>query len=267
MARGQAVACALIVLLAGCVAEGDAQAPPAAPATAEKTAETGGIEGHIITDEIQPISRAQVALHKTNQTTMTGQDGGFAFSLLDPGEYTILAGALGYFEAQKKVTVTASEITRVDIVLDRIPIAAPSFVETFKFEDTLILNDLCPEAPDMTPGAQGVTWQDYPLRINDSKEDGTPLAAVYTFVDLKSQPDAATIDVDLYLIDPKGTQIASSTSSGPNENLTVKKVLPAGDYVVRACLWLGANAHYSIKVEVTYDQGEAALYAREKGKK
>jgi hypothetical protein len=266
MAKGFAVSLALAVLLAGCVG-GEAAEKPAPEPTATASDSTGGIEGHIITDEIQPIAGAQVKLHNQNTTLTTKEGGAFAFSELEPGTYTILAAALGYFSNQVKVQVVAGEITdKVLIILDRIPVAAPSFDEIIKFEDTLIVSDTCPGAPDGTEGAQGIVWQDYKLPINASKEDGTPLAAVRTFIELKSQPDAATVDIDLYLLDPKGTQLQSSTSAGPDENITVKKILEPGEYTVRVCLWLGANAHYSLTMTITYEQGEAALYAREKGK-
>jgi hypothetical protein len=266
MARGFAVALAFAIVLAGCVApEPKASAPP--PPTATKTDSTGGIEGHVITDEVQPIANAQVALHGKDLQTTTDEAGAFAFSDLEPGEYTILAAALGRFSKQDVVTVAAGEITRTDIILDKIPIAAPNFTEVFEFEDTLIASDSCPNAPEGTEGGQGIIWQDYPLTINESKPDGTPLAASHLNIELQSQPDAATVDIDLYLLDSKGGSVKTSESSGPDENITLNKLLPPGEYVVRACLWLGANAHYTITMSVVYEQGENAIYLREKSKK
>lgn len=262
-----AVAVALVLVFAGCIAQAPKESTDSPAPTATNTDTTGGIDGHVITDEIQPIRGAQVALHGTNTSMMTDAAGAFAFSNLEPGPYTVLAAALGYFSNQQVVDVVAGEITSVDMILDRIPIAAPNFTEVFKVEDTLIVGDACPSAPDGTEGGQGIIWQDYPLLINGSKPDGTLLAAARTVIDLRSQPDAATIDVDLYLLDPKGEEVSSSTSEGPDENITIKKILPPGEYTVRACLWLGANAHYTLTMSVTYEQGEAALYALEKGKK
>lgn len=266
MARGMTVAIVLALILAGCAGpEKDDKLPP--PPSASKSDSTGGIEGHTITDEIQPIRNAQVALSGHNQSTVTDAAGAFAFSNLEPGEYTILAAALGYFSAQSNVAVVAGEITDANIMLDRIPIAAPNFTEVFQFEDTLIASDACPNAPQGSEGGQGIIWQDYPLTINESKPDGTPLAASYTSIELKSQPDAATVDIDLYLLDSKGESVKTSESGGPDENITIKKLLPPDNYIVRACLWLGANAHYTLTMSVTYEQGEAALYVREKSGK
>jgi len=265
MARGFAVAVAIAIVLSGCVGQEPKETTPPAP-TASKTDSTGAIEGHVITDEIQPIRGAQVAIHGKEMSMTTDDAGAFAFSNLEPGEYTVLAAALGYFSKQDVVTVVAGEIEDANIILDRIPIAAPNFTEVFKFEDTLIVSDACPNAPEGTEGGQGIIWQDYPLMINGSKADGTPLAASYVSIDLQSQPDAGTIDIDLYLLDSTGDAVKSSESSGPDENITMKKGLLPGEYTVRACLWLGANAHYTITMSVTYEQGEAALYFREKSK-
>lgn len=266
MARGITVTVALILLLAGCIGQDKKEDVPPAP-TASKTDSTGGIDGNIITDEIQPIANAQVALNGQNQSATTDQAGAFAFSNLEPGQYTILAAALGYFSAQHTVEVVAGEVADATIMLDRIPIAAPNFTEVFNFEDTLIVSDACPNAPQGSEGGQGIIWQDYPLTINESKPDGTPLAASFVSIELTSQPDAATVDIDLYLIDSKGDAVKTSESAGPDENITIKKLLPPDQYIVRACLWLGANAHYTIKMSVTYEQGEAALYLREKSAK
>lgn len=256
----------LAVMLSGC-AGGAAKSsgqPPMPAATA--TAATGGLDGHVVTDEIQPIAGAQVALLPGNVSVKTGDDGRFAFSRLDPGKYTVAALKIGYHQSAKVVQVKAGEITPLEIILDRIPIADPPFDVVHRFEGNLTVGDasFCEEDEDLL---KGITWNEYPIVVPDAKEDGTPLAAVQTVIDLRSTNASGTIDIDMYLYDSKGKEIAAGTSSAPHETIDYGRLLPADNYRLFVCFWLGAVANYKITITITYEQGERAIYEREgKGK-
>jgi len=260
MRVGAALAATLFLLVSGCVGTSgsSSQVPP--PATAEKTDDTGGIEGTVVDDELVPISKAQVGLAQRNASTQTGEDGGFAFSRIEPGAYTIVAARLGYFEAYKQVTVIAGEITKVQLTLDRIPISEPAFNETWKIRDQLPISTGCADRGN--EATKGHSWDEYPIPINATKPDGTELAAIYTDLDLKHGTGDAAVDIDMYFYDPTGKQVGSSAGGTADEHISVDKLLKPGIYKLQVCFWLGAVADYQITVTITYEQGEAASFAK-----
>lgn len=239
---------ALALLLSGCAggaAKSNAQ-PPAPVATV--TTATGGIEGHVVTDEIQPIGGAQVALLPNNMSVKTGDDGRFAFSKLDPGKYTVAALKIGYHQSAKVVQVKAGEIAAVELILDRIPVADPPFDVIHRFEGNLTVSDACLQDD---PPTQGVTWQDYFFAIPEAKEDGTPLAAVNTLIQLRSTNASGTIDIDMFLYDSKNKEHGQGTSGAPHETIEVGKILPPDTYRLHVCFWLGVLANYKITITIT----------------
>ena len=250
----------LLVLLAGCVGDAGAVKSDGPPTVAEKTDATGGIEGNVVTDEIEPIASAQVALSGGNASTKTAADGGFAFSRVEPGMYTLVAARIGYFESLQKVTVVAGEIAKTQIILNRIPVAEPSFNETWKFRDVLPVSAACLERG--TEQTRGYTWDEYVFTINATKPDGVELAAVYTEVLMRKGTSDASLDVDMYLYDPEGKEIGESTSGDADEEITIEKILKPGSYKIQACNWSGAQADYLLTITITYEQGEAAAFAK-----
>lgn len=100
------------LLLAGCTSDsgspsgGNAgeNAPPI-----EATATTGGIRGVVVDDRITPIKGATVSITPGDKTLETGEDGLFAVSGLEPGEYFIRASHPLYSDAQQSTSVVAGE--------------------------------------------------------------------------------------------------------------------------------------------------------------
>src|SRR5690349_18086809 len=60
---------------------------------------------------------ATVTLRELNRETGTGSDGAFSFPDVPPGNYTLVAGSLGYGEKSETVSVTASGARAVDFAL------------------------------------------------------------------------------------------------------------------------------------------------------
>lgn len=251
-------------LASGCVAADPASTNGAAPPSeATTTLETGAIDGSVTTDELQPISGAQVALQNSNMSTISASDGSFSFSNLEPMSYTVMVAGLGYFSNQKTVSVVAGEAVKVTLILDKIPIAPPPIDDIRHYEGELTASDLCNAGED-SPLPEGVAYRDYPIVINETSPEGLDMALTQFTVDLVGVDAPATIDIDLHFRDANGENIETGTTAAPEEHLEINKVLAPGNYVLKVILCLGAQAHYKMEVKMHYELGEAAKYAREK---
>ena len=125
----------LTVLFAGCIAGESASTEPGASTEAppEASAATfdddkGAVQGTIINDEGLPIANVLVGILETSAQTMTAQTGGFTFSNVLPGEYTLSASILGYESASKRVTIEAGAIAQANFQLLPISVEGPFYV-------------------------------------------------------------------------------------------------------------------------------------------
>src|SRR5690348_9184805 len=85
-------------VLAGCAGKGPAQdasdVPTPSVTGVKSTADTGIILGVVVDPAIQPVPGANVTVNVPGHSPMaatTGQDGGFGFQGLSPGEYFVSA--------------------------------------------------------------------------------------------------------------------------------------------------------------------------------
>lgn len=115
-----AVALGLLVL-AGCAAGG-----PPEPAGRDDgvDAATGSIRGTVTDDQLVPLAGAAVSLDGT-QAVVTGEDGGFAFSFVPPGDHAVAASLEGFANASRAVSVVAAEPTYVVLGLTRLGSETP----------------------------------------------------------------------------------------------------------------------------------------------
>src|SRR5215471_15072606 len=69
----------------------------------------------------QALSGATVTLAcgalQGNRATATGENGGFLFSLLPPGDCVVRVDLQGFASAEKQVTIALAETTRADVEL------------------------------------------------------------------------------------------------------------------------------------------------------
>jgi hypothetical protein len=126
-------------MIAGCIAEepsvraasGSDNGPVSAPA-GEVDESTGALAGLIIDEELQPIPGAEAGLFETDFVASAASDGSFSFSLVPPGDYLLLVGALGHASRSLVVSIVAGEVTTTKVTLANVPIAAPR-AELFLF--------------------------------------------------------------------------------------------------------------------------------------
>ena len=116
------VALSLILLLAllplaGCVGGSGDENEPLRQQRAEVTEISGGIEGVVTDDAVQPVEGANVTIEETGALTRTASDGSYAFSRVLPGTYTLTVRAPGFVSTQETVSVRADEAAVVDLLL------------------------------------------------------------------------------------------------------------------------------------------------------
>lgn len=114
--------------LAGCVGSETAPAGAGPLATADEPAfgaDTGALTGIVLTEELQPIAGALVALADSELQGTTAVDGRFTFSNLAPGPYRLLVQALGFQGVARNVDVAAGSAADVQVTLAKLAVVEP----------------------------------------------------------------------------------------------------------------------------------------------
>lgn len=129
MGRGLRVLPLLAVaalFLAGCSGKAsEGKVLPSVAPNAQYDATHGAIKGQVIDVEQLPVGGVDLLVRPSNQLATSAADGGFTFSMLDPGKYTVYASRVGFKSPQVQVDVVAGEVTPLDVVLEPIPVAHP----------------------------------------------------------------------------------------------------------------------------------------------
>ncbi len=89
----------------------------------ETLEEPGSIYG-VVTDKAtgEPIRSAGVELSPTGMKTVTGSEGQFEFTQLEPGQYTLLITKTGYTDyASSTIEVTAGATAKTDVQIEQLP--------------------------------------------------------------------------------------------------------------------------------------------------
>ena len=107
------LALAVVLLLAGC-SDGD---PSSKDDGEDATSVLGGLQGIVVSEAIVPIAGANVTLVPGNATTTTSADGGFAFTGLEPGSYTLTVTLTGYVPVTQPAQ-TGETLVKVILVPD-----------------------------------------------------------------------------------------------------------------------------------------------------
>jgi hypothetical protein len=81
---------------------------------------TGTIDGVVTDTMLVPLAGSTVSVIGSNIRVVTGDNGRFRISSLDPGEYIVIAHRLGYEPLSARVKVTLTDTERVSFALERI---------------------------------------------------------------------------------------------------------------------------------------------------
>lgn len=149
--------------LAGC-AGSDSQSPTDTddPQEPTVTEDTGAIDGVVLSDDLLPLAGASVALQSDlSNARSTSDNGAFAFSGLEPGEYVVLASKLGYADGQQRAEVVAGEVTTVEFRLSpKVAEGVPSIVVLGPLPGRFF----CAFAAGVAGPCKGVAWgPDHPV--------------------------------------------------------------------------------------------------------
>ena len=87
--------------------------------TKEET--TGGIQGTVTNASTsEPIQGVSITIDPSGMSAVTGSDGSYDFTDLEPGQYTLKAVKEGYEDYAKSLDVTAGKTAKCDIMLQPI---------------------------------------------------------------------------------------------------------------------------------------------------
>lgn len=115
---------ALALLLAGCAG---APPPSRAPSTPPVSEDSGAVEGLVLSNDLEPIRGAQVAIQGLDREPVRSDDQGhFLLGDLEPKNHVIFVNALGYQALARPVEVLAGEITEIRFSLAPVASLAPS---------------------------------------------------------------------------------------------------------------------------------------------
>jgi hypothetical protein len=134
-----ALAMLVVVVLAGCAkAAGEANtssdAPEIIPPSVEVSDSLGGVKGSVVDTSVYPIEGANVSIERASTTgevldsATTYLDGGFAFSLLEPGAYRVTATHPNFGAGTALAYVNAGEVTAINVILSDVAGTAPYFL-------------------------------------------------------------------------------------------------------------------------------------------
>ena len=79
---------------------------------------TGSIKGTVKNTNGSFVEDCIISLNPTGKSQITGSNGAYDFSKLDPGSYTLTFRKEGYSDQQKGVEVLSGMITNIDVVLE-----------------------------------------------------------------------------------------------------------------------------------------------------
>lgn len=125
------------VVLSGCTSgssETSALAAPKEAVDADSLAgsELGAVQGHVYTDDLQPIEGASVGLAGLDVEDTTDAAGFFVLPNVVPGKHVLAVGRLGYESVARNVEVVAGELTETDVTLTPIEIEDEAYGETVR---------------------------------------------------------------------------------------------------------------------------------------
>jgi hypothetical protein len=84
---------------------------------------TGTIDGVVTDTMLVPLVGSTVSVIGSNIRVVTGDNGRFRISMLEPGEYIVIAHRLGYEPLSARVSVTVTDTERVSFALERVTTA------------------------------------------------------------------------------------------------------------------------------------------------
>ena len=86
----------------------------------------------------EPVSTVNVTLTPGGSSTVTGSDGSFSFTNLEPGEYAIIVNKENYSSYSQQINVRPGESTALHILIDRLPSSLIADLDLLDFGENLL---------------------------------------------------------------------------------------------------------------------------------
>ena len=102
------------------------------PGVGQAQAPSGGVEGWVMDEVGRPLVAAQVRVERPGTApinrTMTGTDGAWRITHLEPGRYMVTVQRLGYRLLVDSVQIESGRTARLTVVLELVPFTLDSLV-------------------------------------------------------------------------------------------------------------------------------------------
>lgn len=195
---------------------GSVVAPPGAPEG--MAPDLGSIEGTVLTDELQPIAGAIVAMFQPIELRATSDaEGRFAFVKLEPGTYAVQAMAEGYDSQARSFLVQAGTAAEGSFVLKSHITDEPYanlFIDGFFFSCVTVTGPVGLNACGLINGTVPLFPNDLQIARHDSDPNLVAVAATLAW-NANQVLGARSMELSIYA-DHQKDQYFTSYKSGPS---------------------------------------------------
>jgi outer membrane receptor protein involved in Fe transport len=161
----------------------------------------GTISGRVLDDSGVTVPGANVTLKETGKSTITDENGGYSFSNIDAGTYTIIATNVGYKTFEKQIAIKEGESLEVNLLLEgesqslKEVVVTGSSAPRSKLESSVAITTMGAKAiEDRAPSSTAALLQTIPGFVveasggeigNNLFARGIPSAGAYEYVQIQ----------------------------------------------------------------------------------
>ncbi|WP_337968131.1 TonB-dependent receptor [uncultured Flavobacterium sp.] len=161
----------------------------------------GTISGKVLDDSGVTVPGANVTLMETGKSTITDENGGYSFSNIDAGTYTIIATNVGYKTFEKQIAIKEGESLEVNLLLEgesqslKEVVVTGSSAPRSKLESSVAITTMGAKAiEDRAPSSTAALLQTIPGFVveasggeigNNLFARGIPSAGAYEYVQIQ----------------------------------------------------------------------------------
>lgn len=162
---------------------------------------TAKVSGKVLDDSGLTVPGANVTLKETGKSTVTDENGGYSFSNIEAGTYTIIATSVGYKTFEKKIAVKEGESVEANLLLEgesqslKEVVVTGSSTPRSKLESSVAITTLGAKAiEDRAPSSTAALLQTIPGFVveasggeigNNLFARGIPSAGAYEYVQIQ----------------------------------------------------------------------------------
>ncbi|MFG4000930.1 TonB-dependent receptor [Flavobacterium aquidurense] len=159
------------------------------------------VSGKVLDDSGVTIPGANVSIKETGKNTITDENGGYSFSNVDAGTYTIIATNVGYKTFEKKIAIKEGESLEVNLLLEgesqslKEVVVTGSSTPRSKLESSVAITTMGAKAiEDRAPSSTAALLQTIPGFVveasggeigNNLFARGIPSAGAYEYVQIQ----------------------------------------------------------------------------------